>query len=49
VNAVDFDGNNITGKLENVAVFGDIAIVRVNEDRTGLRYCYIENVKEIEE
>lgn len=49
VNAIDFDGKNITGKLEKVVGFGDVAIIRVNEDRLGLRYAFIENVKEVEE
>jgi hypothetical protein len=45
---IDFDNKEVLGKLENIVGFGDVAIVRVNEDRLGLRYCYVSDIKELE-
>lgn len=48
VQGVDFEGRDVAGKVEHIVGFGDVAVVRVNEDRMGLRYCYVENLKEAE-
>lgn len=46
VNGVDFKGNNVSGRVEHIVGFGDVAIVRVNEDRTGLTQCYVGDLTE---
>jgi predicted RNA-binding protein with RPS1 domain len=46
VQGVDFKGNEIQGKVEHIVGFGDVAIIRVNEDRTGLVNAYISDLYE---
>lgn len=47
VNGVDFKGNNINqGTVEHIVGFGDVAIVRISEDRTGLTQAYVSNLSE---
>jgi hypothetical protein len=47
VTGIDFRGNNVVGVVECIVGFGDIAIVRINEDRTGLTECYVSDLKEM--
>jgi predicted RNA-binding protein with RPS1 domain len=46
VNGLDFKGNNVSGRVEYIVGFGDVAVVRINDDRTGLVECYVNNLNE---
>jgi hypothetical protein len=48
VEGIDMDDKNIKGKLESVAGFGMVGMVRTGKDRLDITYAYIEKLKEIE-
>lgn len=49
VSGVDMNGNSVNGKLEAIAGFGMVGVVRTSEDRLGLSHCHIENLTEQEQ
>jgi hypothetical protein len=48
VEGINMDDKNIKGKLESVAGFGMVGMVRTGKDRLDITYAYIEKLKEIE-
>jgi hypothetical protein len=47
VAGVSVDGTDIEGKIERIVGFGNVAIVRINEDRLGLTEAHIKDLRDI--
>jgi hypothetical protein len=47
VRGLDFKGNNIEGTVVDIVRLANVAIIRINEDRTGLTEAYVEDLKEM--
>lgn len=47
VTAINFEGKEVEGELKHIVGFGDVGIVKINDDRLGLTLCHIDKMKEV--
>lgn len=47
VKGTDFSGKEIAGKLVGIAGFGNVAIIKISEDRLEIAYCEVKNIEKL--